>query len=94
MVQDFDGFLKVLRAELTASPRCLVLLYQRGNQGATFAELSAWVKPAMRRNLRRTLDALVHEKSWVHLDGGRYTIARTGQQEVEARGWLDPIGRP
>jgi hypothetical protein len=93
VVQDFDGFLKVLRADLTASPRCLVLLYQRGNQGATFAELSAWVKPAMRRNLRRTLDALVHDRLWVHLDGDRYTITRTGQQEVEARGWLDPIGR-
>jgi hypothetical protein len=93
VVQDFNGFLKVLRADLTASPRCLVLLYQRGNQGATFAELSAWVKPTMRRNLRRTFDGLVHDKSWVHLDGDRYTITRTGQPEVEARGWLDPIGR-
>lgn len=93
VVQDFDGFLKVLRGDLTASPRCLVLLYQRESRGATYDELSAWVKPAMRRNLRRTLDALVHEKSWVHHDGDRYTITRTGQQEVEARGWLAPIGR-
>jgi hypothetical protein len=93
VVQDFDGFLKVLRADLTASPRCLVLLYQRGNRGATYGELSAWVKPAMRRSLRRTLDALVHDKSWVHHGGDRYTITRTGQQEVEARGWLDQISR-
>lgn len=93
VVQDFDGFLKVLRADLSASPRCLVLLYQRGNKGATYEELSDWVKPAMRRNLRRTLGALVHKKSWVHQAGDRYTITRTGQQEVEARGWLDPISR-
>lgn len=92
VVQDFDGFLKVLAADLTASPRCLILLYQRGGKGATYEELSAWVKPAMRRNLRRTLDALVHDKSWVHHAGNRYTITRTGQQEVEARGWLDPMG--
>lgn len=91
VVQDFDGFLKVLRADLSASPRCLVLLYQRGNRGATYDEMSDWVKPAMRRNLRRTLDSLADDKSWVHRVGDRYTITRTGQQEVEARGWLDPI---
>jgi hypothetical protein len=92
VVQDLDGFLKVLRSDLTASPRCLVLLYQRGTGGASYSELSAWVKPAMRANLRRTLYALVHDRAWVHQDGDRYTITRTGQQEVEARGWLDPIG--
>ncbi len=91
VVQDFDGFLKVLRADLTASPRCLVLLYQRGAQGATYEELSKWVKPKMRRHLRRTLKILVDEKSWVHQMGNQYMITRTGQQEVEARGWLDPI---
>jgi hypothetical protein len=92
VVQDFDGFLKVLRADLKASARCLVLLYQRGNQGATYDELSEWVKPSMRRNLRRTLEALVHDKSWVHHVGGvQYTLTRTGQQEVEARGWLDAV---
>jgi hypothetical protein len=47
----------------------------------------------MRRNLRRTLDAVVHDKSWVHNVGDQYTITRTGQLEVEARGWLGPIGR-
>jgi hypothetical protein len=91
VVQDFDGFLKVLRADLTAGPRCLVLLYQRGNNGATFDELSDWAKPAMRRNLRRTLGGLAEDKSWIHQAGDRYTITRSGQREVEARGWLDPI---
>jgi hypothetical protein len=94
VVQDFEGFLKVLRADLTASPRCLVLLYQRGNQGATYDELAEWATPSMRRNLRRTLEGLVHDKAWVHHDGVRYTITRSGQQEVEARGWLDPIVKP
>jgi hypothetical protein len=47
----------------------------------------------MRCNPRWTLDALMHDKSWVHHDGDRYTITRTGQQEAEARGWLDQISR-
>jgi hypothetical protein len=56
-----------------------------------FDELSDWVKLAMRPNLRRTLDALADDKSWIHRAADRYTITRSGQQEVEARGWLDPI---
>lgn len=91
VVQDFDGFLKVLRADLAASARLLVLLYQCGGMGATFDQLSEWVKPTMRANLRRTLDTLVHDRSWVHQSDRRYTITGTGQQEVERRGWLDPI---
>jgi hypothetical protein len=90
VIQDFDGFLKVLRADLAASPRCLVLLYQRGSGGATYDELSSWVKPDMRANLRRTLTTLTEDRLWVHLAGDRYKITRAGQQEVERRGWLDP----
>jgi hypothetical protein len=91
VIQDFNGFLKVLRADLTVGPRCLVLLYQRGNEGATYDELCSWVKPAMRANLRRTLKALVDDKSWLHQLGNRYQITRSGQQEAERRGWLDPV---
>ena len=91
VIQDFDGFLKVLRPDYKASECCLVLLYQRGSLGATYAELSSWVRPAMRPNLRRTLDRLTHEKCWIHRGGDSYVITRAGQQEVEARGWLAPI---
>lgn len=91
VIEDFGGFLKVLRADLTAAPRCLVLLYQRGSEGATFDEVSSWVKPKMRANLRRTLDGLAEDKSWVHATGDRYQITRSGRQEVERRGWLDPV---
>jgi hypothetical protein len=52
VVQDFDGFLKVLNPELRASDHCLVLLYHRGVLGATLDELRAWVRPSMRSNLQ------------------------------------------
>jgi hypothetical protein len=86
--QDTDG------TSVLERPRCLVVLYQRGSQGATYDELCEWAKPSMRRNLRLRLDELVHDKARVHHDGVRYTITRSGQQEVEARGWLDPIVKP
>jgi hypothetical protein len=88
VIQDFDGFLKVLRTDLGATAHCLVLLYQRGSQGATLGELNEWARPPMRANLRRTLAGLVHARAWVHQEGDRYRITRSGEQEVDARAWL------
>jgi hypothetical protein len=85
LIQDFAGFLKVLNPKLQASDLCLSLLYQRGNNGATFEELKRWVRPPMRGNLRRTLDQLVNEKDLAHFDGKLYLITRLGEQEVERR---------
>src|SRR5690349_8508101 len=44
-VQDFNGFLKVLKPGLQASPYVLLLLYECGTRGATLAELDTWVRP-------------------------------------------------
>jgi hypothetical protein len=91
VIQDFDGFLKVLRTDLSARGHCLVLLYQRGKHGATFDELMTWARPEMQKNLRRTLDAIVDEKAWAHRAGGRYAITLSGEHEVDAKGWLRPV---
>ena len=85
VVQEFDGFPKVLDPALGASDHCLVLLYHRGSAGAPFEELSRWVRPKMRANLKRTLNRLVVDKDLVHDDGSIYVITRLGEQEVEGR---------
>ena len=84
VVQEFGGFLKVLR-KLDASDHLLVQLYQRGDVGASLQELLEWARPNMRKNLRRTLDRLVDDEAFVHFDGQRYKITFTGQKEVEER---------
>ena len=71
IVQDFDGFLKLLKPNLAASDHCLVLLYHRGVRGATLSELQQWVRPSMRANAGRTLGVLVNRKDLVHLQNGR-----------------------
>ncbi|MFL5962201.1 MAG: hypothetical protein ACJ757_04845 [Gaiellaceae bacterium] len=91
VVQDFGGFLKLLNPKLGATDQALVLLYQRGAIGAEFSELEQWVSPKSRKNLRRTLHAIVHGKAFAHQTGDRYTITRTGQQDVERRKLVDPI---
>ena len=91
VIQDFNGFLKVLRTDLSASAMCLVLLYQRGAIGASFVNITEWIKPSMRGHLRRTLTGLVDDKSWLHRHGETFFITRSGQREVEHRGWLTPV---
>lgn len=90
VVQDFDGFLKVLNPKLGASDHSVVLLYQRGEDGATYEELEKWARPPMRANLRRTLATLVDKKDYVHFDGSLYVITRLGEQYVEGKNLITP----
>jgi hypothetical protein len=89
VVQDFNGFLKVVKP-LGVSDHCVVLLYQRGEDGATYAELELWARPSMRTNLKRALATLVNTKDYAHFDGSRYFITRPGEQYVEAKNLITP----
>lgn len=85
VIEDFDGFKKVLNPNLQASAYVLVILYECGQMGATFQELSSWVRPKMRRNLGRTLDQLVHDRAFVHDAENKFIITKSGIAEVEKR---------
>lgn len=88
-IEDFDGFLKVLKRDLGTRDFCLLLLYQCGREGATFDQISAWVLPKMRANLRRTLDQLANDRAFVHRAGTVYKITGAGRREVEKRRLLE-----
>lgn len=90
VVQDFNGFPKLLKPTLKAGDHVLVLLYHRGNEGATFSQIESWVRPTMRANLRRTLDSLNNTKDLLHFDGTHHRITWLGQQEVERRKLIEP----
>jgi hypothetical protein len=90
IVQDFNGFLKVLNPKLGVSDHCAVLLYQCGEGGATYDELKKWARPTMRKNLQRALDTLVNEKDCAHFDGTRFFITRRGEQYVELHNLITP----
>lgn len=89
-IEDFNGFLKVLKTGLGASEHFLLLLYQRGPMGATLSELTQWARPAMRANIRRTLGTLTDDKAFAHADEDRFFITRTGQRHVESNGLANP----
>lgn len=90
VIQEFDGFLKVLNPALKASDHALILLYHCGSAGATLQELREWVRPSMRANISRTLRQLVEDKDFAHVAGDRYKITRRGELDVERRRLLDP----
>jgi hypothetical protein len=85
-VEDFNGFLKVLRPKLKVSDYALLTLFESGKSGATYQQIETWVQPKMRANLRRTLSRLVNEQATVHFDSGRYFITQLGISEVESKG--------
>lgn len=87
ILQVFQGFPRILKA-LKASDYCLVLLYWRGADGASMDELARWVRPSMRKNLRRTVSAL-DESNLVHLDKTRVYLTRSGELDVESRKLLE-----
>lgn len=88
-IQDFNGFLKVLRVDLEATEFMLLLLHQMGGAGATYAELDSWARPKMRANLRRTHSKLVDEKLFAHHDGGRYFVTHSGIRYTEQQRLAD-----
>lgn len=91
-VQNFSGFLKILKPQLEVSERVLLLLYERGAQRARYQELHDWVHPKMRKNLRRTLGKLEHDRALIHSSGDVFQITNAGMIEVEAKK-LHEVGR-
>jgi hypothetical protein len=90
VVQDFNGFLKVLNPKVGVSDHCVILLYQSGELGASYADLENWVRPSMRGNLKRTLTGLVEQRYHAHFDGKKYYITRSGELYVEQNNLINP----
>jgi hypothetical protein len=80
-----------LKSELRASDHVLVLLYQRGAEGAHQTELTEWAKPTMQRNLTRTLAGLA-DRALIHNNRqARFWITAAGKRHVEQKGLLQGL---
>lgn len=85
LVQEFNGFPKVLRSDLTKSEAALVLLFNRGQLGASSADVPGWLRVTTkeaRRILRRH-----DERVLVHFDeqGDAAFLTHVGTRSVEDR---------
>jgi len=88
-IEDFNGFLKTLNPALGVSDRILLLLYHRGTIGASIPELSGWLKPSQRANIKRTLSNLEYEKDFITYQNDIYLITRLGILEIQRKKLLE-----
>jgi hypothetical protein len=88
VIQEFNGYPRVLK-DLRASDHCLVLLYRAGTEGIPMDQLSDWVRPTMRKHLKRTIGQLV-ARNLVHTDAKTVYITWVGEQTVEQKRLLEP----
>ncbi len=78
IIQDFDGYLKVLNPKLSVANKILVLFYYRGQEGASISELRRWVKTKSSSHIPTAIADLQHKKGYVHRDDSLCFITRTG----------------
>lgn len=83
LIQDFGGFPVILKPQLSLGDRILLLLYNRGEEGATRQELSSWLPPKMHKQLATYLSRLQHDRSFIHRDDKRIYITWAGERFVE-----------
>lgn len=83
IIQDFSGYLKVLNPKLSVPNKILVLLYYRGEDGASTKELRQWIKTKWTSHIPTTLKSLEHEKGYIYRDNSQCFITRTGIRFVE-----------
>lgn len=91
VIQEFGEVPRILRTDLRAGDYMLLLLYHQNAKGASLTDLSQWVRPSMRANLRRTLKGL-GEKAFAHQSGEHFEITQLGKQYVEDNRLLQPKG--
>lgn len=83
VIQDFSGYLKVLNPKLSIPRKILLLLYYRGEEGASTKELEHWLKIESASNISKALARLEHEKGYIHRDNSHCFITWTGIRFVE-----------
>ena len=90
VIQEFGDFPEFCEPNLRAGDYALVLLYHADSKGASLTDLSQWVRPLMKGNIRRTLRNL-DEKALVHQSGEHFEITQLGKQYVEDNRLLQPV---
>ncbi len=82
VIQEFGTVPRILRTDLRTGDYVLLLLYHVDSKGANLTDLSSWVRPSMKTNLRLTLRGL-DERAFVHQSGEHVQITQLGKQYVE-----------
>lgn len=83
LIQDFNGYLKVLDPKLSIPNKILAVLYYRGEEGASTEELRWWIKTKSASHIPTVLANLEHKKAYIYRHNSQCYITRTGILFVE-----------
>jgi hypothetical protein len=84
LIQDFNGFLKILKPNLKLPDKILAFLYYQSSEGATIAEMKRWLKNRFSvSHMNNTLNRLEHSKAYIHRENEHCFITDTGIKYVE-----------
>lgn len=83
IIQEFDGFLKVLRPDLSTPDKIMAILYRKGTEGATCQEIKLWLKGTKGGTIDVALSRLEHDKAHIHRADGLCRITKAGAKYVE-----------
>lgn len=83
LIQDFNGFLKLLNPDLTVPKKILSLLYYCGPDGASVDELNKWLHNKITKaHMTTTLNRLEFGKAFIHREHDQCFITDTGMRYV------------
>jgi len=83
IIQDFNGFPKLLRTDLTIPDKIVALAYRSGATGLSVRDLQKWLKPVKSGPLGVALLRLDRDKAFLHRDGDQCFITASGIRYVE-----------
>lgn len=83
LIQDFRGNLKILNPKMSVPNKILLLLYYRGEDGATIEELNTWIKVKSQGYIQTAISRIERGKVYLHRENDRCFITRSGILFVE-----------
>jgi hypothetical protein len=83
IIQDFGGFPKILRTDLSIPDRIMAFAYVGGASGVDVKEIQRWLKPAKGSAVMVALLRLDRDKAFLHRNGPRCFITMSGHRYVE-----------
>jgi len=83
IIQDFNGFPKILKVGLSIPDRILILAYWTGRKGFDAKDLPKWMKPTTVGPISTALLRLVQDRLFLHREGNNCKITTSGIAYVE-----------
>jgi len=83
IIQDFNGFKKILNTKLTLKQKILVILYTGAEEGYETKKLILWLKNVGKQQIYNALNYLEHTNAFIHRDESQCYITDAGRKFAE-----------